>query len=734
MLEGLDSATSLVAVCDAAASRVRRVTGYDRVMVYRFLEDDSGSVIAESRRDDLPPYLGLHYPAGDIPKQARALYLQNPIRLITRVDYDPAPLTPPENPLTGQPLDMSFATLRDVSPVHRQYLRNMGVDASMSVSIIIRGRLWGLIACHHRTPLRLPRHLRAVCELFGAMLSFQLDVHDRHEQFETRHARREALQRLMIHLAVEDDYVQGIARHAAELLDYIRADGLALFEAESGGLGGGTGLVSVGQTPTPEQLAALVVWLTGEMGADDTIFATDRLGELWPAAKAFRSTGSGLLAISVSREPRRVIMWFRPEIIQTVTWSGDPTKPVEPGANGQNFGPRASFEAWKEIVHGRSPPWSESDLDAALGLRVALLEVVLNRIEAAALERRRVQEHERLLISELDHRVKNTLGVIQSLVVQTSRTAKSLRGFVSGLDRRIRAMAQSHSLLTQSHWTGVLIHALLHEELDQYGQGGATVSLAGPDLLLTPKASLALSLAVHELATNAAKYGALVTPQGRVSLSWSRSADGGIDLHWIETGGPAVVPPHRRGFGSKLIEEALAMETGGRSTLHFPPEGVRCDIVLPPAAIVGAAPGDGSPETNAAPAHKAPETTAPGPPRVLIVEDSALITMLLEQIIEEQGWDVVGPATRVSAALDLAESERIDAALLDINLDGEMSWDVAKVLRKRGIPFAFSTGYGSGAGLPEDLADATVVKKPYQVEEVEACLRRMLDGAAAGKT
>jgi light-regulated signal transduction histidine kinase (bacteriophytochrome) len=723
MLEGLVSAASIVDLCQAAASRVRRVTGYDRVMVYRFQEDGCGWVVAESRRDDLISYLNFHYPAEDIPKQARALYLKNPIRLITRVDYDPAPLMPPNNPLTGKPLDMTFATLRDVAPVHRQYLRNMGVDASMSVSIIVKGRLWGLVACHHQTPLRLSRHLRAVCELFGAMLSLQFDVHDRREQIEARLASRDALQRLMIRLAIEDDYARGIVKHAADLLEYIRADGLALFDDTSGG-----GVVSFGPTPSPEQLAALVPWLTRKMAGEET-FATDRLGELRPDAEEFGDSGSGLLALSVSREPRRLIMWFRPAIIQTVTWGGDPTKPVEPGPNGLN--PRSSFAAWRQIVRGRSLPWTRADLDAAFDLRVALLEVVLRRIEAAARERQRAQEHERLLMSELDHRVKNTLGVIQSLLVQTSRSATSLTDFVSGLERRIRAMAQSHSLLTQSHWTGVEIHTLLHEEMDQYGQGSTAVTLAGPDLVLTPKASLALSLAVHELATNAAKYGALAAPQGRVSLTWSRSADGGIALHWVETGGAAVSPPQRRGFGSKLIEEALAMETGGRAVLSFPPEGVRCDIVLAAAAVVGTASGAGTTETTSPPpGSRPPETAAIGHKRVLIVEDSFLISMLLEQILEERGWDMIGPATRVPAALALARSERIDAALLDINLDGEMSWEVATALRERGIPFAFSTGYGAAVRLPDGLADAVVLKKPFQINEVESCLVGLLGGTA----
>jgi light-regulated signal transduction histidine kinase (bacteriophytochrome) len=720
MLEGLDRAPSVAAICQAAAERVRRITGYDRVMVYRFLEDESGEVIAECKREDLPSFLDLHYPESDIPRQARALYLKSPLRLITQVDYDPAPLVPAENPLTGEALDMSFATLRDVSPVHREYLRNMGVDASMSVSIILKGRLWGLIACHHGTPLRLPRHLRAVCELFGSMLSLQLDVQVGREQFSGRLKSRDVLQRLMLNLAVEEAYAPGIANRSSDLLAYIQADGLCLFEDTGGGP------VSFGRTPAPGDLAALIAWLSRRMDGEDPVFATDRLREVWPAARAYSETASGLLAILVSREPRRFILWFRTEIVHTVTWGGDPTKPVNPEPNINRLSPRASFDAWKQTVHGRSRPWTSSDHDAALDLRVALLEVVLRRIEAAAAERQRAHEHEKLLIAELDHRVKNTLGVIQSLVVQTSRSATSMTDFVTGLERRIRSMAQSHSLLTRSHWNGVEIQALLREELDQYGLDGAAVTLSGPDLVLTPKAALALSLAIHELATNAAKYGALSTCQGAVTVRWGAAPNRGIELFWRESGGPAVSPPQQRGFGSRLIEQALTMETGGRSMIRFSGDGVQCDIVLPASSIAG-----GFPDSLTADAARVPDAEPPAAPRrtrprVLIVEDSYLIALLLEQVLEDQDWELVGPATRVSAALGLARTERIDAALLDINLDGEMSWPVAMALRERGVPFAFSTGYGSAADLPEALADVLVLKKPFQLSEVENRLHEML--------
>ena len=726
MLENLDVAASLQDLCQIAADRVRAVAGYDRVMVYRFMEDDTGWVFAESRQDRLVPFLDLHYPAADIPKQARALYVKNPLRLIAQVDYTPAPLVPRTNPRTGRPLDMSHATLRDVSPIHREYLRNMGVDASMSISIVRDGRLWGLIACHHYGPRRLPRHLRAICELFGAMFSLHLEARQRAERFDARLASRTILQQLMGDLAKHDDYGQGLINQARDLLRYIPAGGLALRVPlhQSGTALSVNSLISTtGATPDEAQIAALIEWLTIQMDDGGGIFVTDRLGELWEPAKAYAGIGAGLLAVAISRAPRDFILWFRPEVVRTVAWGGDPSKPVELGPRGDRLTPRKSFDVWKETVLGRAAPWGPTDTEAAFDLRVALLETVLRRIDAAAQERERTREQEHLLMAELDHRVKNMLANIQALVAQTSRSAESLSQFTEALNRRITSMAKAHGLLTQSRWDGVSMRSLL---LEQFAQYGPAISMAGPNVMLAPKAALALSLAAHELATNAAKYGALSTASGRVAVDWEPSADAGIVVHWRESGGPAVRPPKRRGFGLTLIERALAMETQGRSTMHFDPGGFRCEIVLPAVILTGlsiqpsgATVAKGGEASPAAPGGKARR-------RILIVEDSALVAMSLERLLEEMGWEMVGPAMRVKEAMALVSSQALDGALIDVNLNGEMAWDVASALKKRGVPFAFSTGYDGGTVLPPELADSIVVGKPFHIEDVRRRLYEMI--------
>jgi chemotaxis family two-component system sensor kinase Cph1 len=729
MVDGFSEAASLFALCQMATASVRRVAQYDRVMIYRFMGDGSGWVIAESRAPALAPFLDLHYPAADIPQQARALYLKGWLRLITQVDYDPAPLTPMLNPLTNQPLDMSHAILRDVSPIHREYLRNMGIDASMSISIIVAGKLWGLIACHHNSPRILPRHLRAVCELFGAMFSLQIEAREKSEQFEARLASRRILQELMLNLSGVEDYAYGLTKQTPNLLDYIHGGDIALDGARSGGVAVRVEgeITFLGTTPDRAQIAALTGWLTSYMTETEGIFSTDRLSEIYSPANEFINVAAGLLVIAVSRDPSDFILWFRPELVETALWAGDPAKPMTTGPDGDRLSPRKSFEVWKHTVRGRALPWTVAEIDSAFDLRVSLLEVVLRRIEAASRERDKAHERDKLLMAELDHRVKNTLANIQALVTQSSRSAESLTVFVEGLDSRIHSMAKAHSLLTQSRWEGVSVDGLLREELDAFCQVPGVVSLAGDDAVLTPKSALALSLALHELATNAAKFGAFLAVDGRVAVRWRHRDDGGLDLSWTETGGPPVEPPIRRGFGSNLIERALALETGGQATIHYKPSGVVCEIVLPKSSLVELSlrAVDKPQPTLIATEPKA----LPVAPRILIVEDSYMVILMIEAMCEELGWQIVGPATRLDEALILARAETFDAALLDVNLDGEMSWEVADVLRARGIPFAFSTGYNQGNMLPDHLSGECILSKPYRIADVERRLRQMMAGA-----
>ncbi len=735
MVRGLEQPFTLHALCQLAAERVRGVAGYDRVLVYRFMQDDSGWVIAESRQPHLEPFLDLHYPAADIPQQARALYVNNWLRLITQVNYDPAPLIPTLNPHTGLPLDMSQAILRDVSPIHREYLRNMGIDASMSISIIRDGKLWGLIACHHYSQRILPRHLRAVCELFGSMFSLQLEARERGHEFNERLASRMVLQNLMLNLAAADDYAIGLTQESPNLLDYIHGGSTSTDARPHCGVAVSVDgqLTFLGITPNHEQIESLVAWLDTHVPQGNGVFSTDRLGEIWDEATAFANVASGILVISVSEDTSDYIIWFRPELVDTSRWAGDPKKRMESGPNGDRLSPRKSFEVWKETVRGRSLPWSPADLDAAFDLRVSLLHVVLRRITAAASERKRAAERDQLLMAELDHRVKNTIANIQALVGQTSRGAANLTEFVMGLEGRIQSMAKAHSLLSQSRWEGVSIERLLQEELSSYASTVCDIVLQGTDVLLTSKSALSLSLAVHELATNAAKFGALSRTGGTITVAWSFDADGGVELSWAESGGPPVAAPKHRGFGSTLIERALAMETGGTVKVHYLRSGVVCEISLPASSVSDAALASLAVAPAPATATATAQPSEPDAFRILIVEDSFLLLADLETVFDILGWKIVGTASRKSEALEMIEAKSFDAALLDVNLNGEMSWDVATCLKQRGIPFVFSTGYDASRILPANLVGSAILGKPFNVDDLETKLRQVIMNARHGK-
>jgi light-regulated signal transduction histidine kinase (bacteriophytochrome) len=574
----------------------------------------------------------------------------------------------------------------------------------------------------------LPRHLRAVCELFGSMFSLHLESRESGEQFAERLASRMVLQNLMLNLASADDYAIGLTRESPNLLDYIQCGELSDGSVRQGGVAVRVNgqLTSLGNTPDEGQIERLVEWLNSHMPKSGGVYSTDRLGEVWEEARAYHEVASGILVISVSHELSDYIIWFRPELPGTTKWAGEPVKIHETGPQGDRLTPRKSFEVWKEAVRGHSQPWTPSDNDAAFDLRVSLLHVVLRRINIAAAERRRAAERDQLLMAELDHRVKNTIANIQALVVQTSRSADTLTGFVTGLDGRIQSMGKAHSLLSQSRWEGVSIDKLLREELNAYATEKTSVLLSGADVLLTPKSALSLSLAVHELATNAAKFGALSQSGGKVSVQWRLAADGSIELFWTESDGPPVSQPQKRGFGTTLIERALAMETGGRANIYYLRTGVVCEVYLPISSISTSEAAVGSKRKSLPKVAEPVASTDTEVFRILVVEDSFLLVMSLEAMFDDLGWEIVGPATRKATAMELARTETFDVALLDVNLDGEMSWDVAIVLRERGIPFVFSTGYDVTKLLPENLVGSAVVGKPFQNIELEQQLRNAI--------
>jgi PAS domain S-box-containing protein len=342
---------------------------------------------------------------------------------------------------------------------------------------------------------------------------------------------------------------------------------------------------------------------------------------------------------------------------------------------------------------------------------------------------RKIAEDQReTLVAELDHRVKNVLAAVQSLAAQSARKASSLDGFLKTFAGRLKSMASAHELLTATRWRGASMHNIAAAELSGLAPG--QTRWEGPDLLLTPRAANAMSLALHELATNAVKFGALSTDAGRVEVRWRRLDDGGLGLHWSESGGPPVAPPTRRGFGATLLEKVTGRELGGEAKIEHRREGVQVELTAGASAIAGAPP-PAEPAAAAATTVISASGASGGPPRVdhaarveglrlLIVEDALLLALELEAGLTEAGAVVVGSAGDLAEAMGMVGLE-IDAAVLDANLNGESVRPVAEALAARGVPFVFATGYGDDKITPEHFG-APVIRKPYDVTQVAAAL------------
>ena len=334
-----------------AASIFARLTGFDRVMIYRFLDDDSGKVVAERHAPDIHGFLNHHFPASDIPRQARALYIRNRVRVIPNASYTPAPIIGLDPTLSA--VDLSNVGVRAVSPIHVQYLRNMAVAASASVSIIKDGMLWGLVACHHRSPRNLSYLQRKTCELIAASLAQQIGAKEEAAEYRERLRLRTAEDALAQRFAQEYDPDQLSALIGSDLQRLLRADGFVLQR--------GPMRYSSGHVPPPEAISDILQWVRAQ---GNILLHTAALEHRLPAAHAYRDMASGLLAITLSADEPVVLLWFRAETLQTIQWAGNPHKAVEQEPD-RPLTPRASFAAWSEEIRGRALPWSPAEIEAA---------------------------------------------------------------------------------------------------------------------------------------------------------------------------------------------------------------------------------------------------------------------------------------------------------------------------------------------------------------------------------
>lgn len=700
MLSRLQDQASIVR---EAARLVQALTGFDRVMIYRFHADDSGEVIAESLRPGLEPYLGLHYPAEDIPRQARALLLRNPVRLLADVRSEPSPIrTAPDAP--GEPLDLSMSAIRAHSSMHIEYLTNMGVGATMTVSLLRGQQLWGLISCHHMSPLHVGYEQRTTVELFAQMLSFLIERRER-DELAAYQARTQVIQNQLVTAIIQGPVAVAQITDTFRLMsDLVPCNGVAVCIAGE--------VYLSGDTPSRVEFEAFRSFLDQTVAG--RVHATDDLSQTYPPAADYSNRTAGALVIPTSHSPGDYLVFFRGEVARSVDWAGQPGKVVAAGPNGDRLTPRKSFEAWRETVRGRSLPWTEAELGAAEALRVTMLDVVLHLTGMTEKERRVATDKQELLIAELNHRVRNILALIRGLVSQTRTHASDVDTFATVLGDRVHALARAHDQITAKRWGPGSLATLITTEAAAYGGiNSSRVVARGPPLLLQPQAFSTVALVVHELLTNAAKHGALSVPSGEVSIQWRLDKSGDVVLDWSEAGGPGVQTPTRRGFGSTIIERSIPYELGGTATLDFASGGLHARFRVPSAyAVID----DSVAEVGPAAVVDAPAAQLSG--LVLLVEDNMLLALETETLMLALGATQVVMASNVADALRLIDHRTPDFALLDVNLGPEMSWPVAERLRALGVRHIFATGYGDSIEYPIIHRSTRCITKPYTSEAI----------------
>jgi light-regulated signal transduction histidine kinase (bacteriophytochrome) len=553
---GFDRATTLTALCERAAVAFRELTGFDRVMIYRFLDDDAGCVVAEDRDPTLSTFLHHHFPASDIPRQARALYVRNRTRVIPDTAYVPAPL----RPAGFESTDLSDVAIRSVSPIHMQYLANMGVGASASISIVTDGVLWGLVACHHNSARMMPRGIRSIAAALAGDLAREIRAKEEAKAYRERLTLRAEEDALRPLLSAQDGLASTVESRGNELRQMFDGDGFALLR--------GRQVTRVGVLPSDDDLRDFAHWLAHR--DDNAVFSTRELGRDWPDAESF-GTIAGVLAIRLERDT--TLVWTRAEQVEEIEWAGNPHKNVvhDPAAQ---LRPRASFESWREMVRGRSRRWTLEQIDAAHRLRRLLRETrgaaELKRLngelqEALGIKDAALAEKD-LLMREVDHRVQNSLQLVASFLSLQARDAGpgAVADQLTEARSRLSAVALVHRRLYRDDQIGTVdLGRYLTELLDDMKASlGAewaahmTVDLA-PVLIPTDRA-VNVGLIAAELVINATKY-AYPGSVGPIAITLERYRN---RLRFIVADNGVGRETAREGFGSRMMAAVVQRLNG----------------------------------------------------------------------------------------------------------------------------------------------------------------------------
>ena len=682
---------------DSAVTALRRLTGFDRVMGYKFLPCGAGEVVAEHRSPGVAPYLGLRYPAYDIPPQVRKLMLRQPLRQIPDIN-DPHSLLISKS---DAPIDISMCHSRGVSPIYVEYLNNMGVCATLNISIIVRGELWGLFSFHHYRPRQLTPETRLVCELFGQLFSMQVQQ-ELEKEILTRRKRAASI-RDALKNSTSDTLVETFENMWKDLAESLNSNGLSIVRSDS--------VRSYGETPVEDVVRSLVE------SNKDPLLVTDHVSSIVSNfADSDYGKSAGALVLQIGSADDMQAVFFRNEIIHEVRWAGEPVKQVEHGPNGPRLTPRGSFAEYSETVAGKSDPWTQSDISAATELQSVILDVVYRDATQRSEGWRKQKKYQDVLIAELNHRVKNILALVRSIARQTQDSSQSLENFATSFEKRISALATAHDLIGGSgvQWAG--LKELVAAELKPFQNSPqASTEVSGPDIGLRADIAPVIALVIHELVSNATKHGALSEKNGRLKVVWSVDG-GGLSIQWDETEIGKLSPPSERGFGLSLIERAVPFECKGEANINFHNDGLSVKLWIPSEAIQLLA-GHKADDANKVQQQAESQVDSLGfeLKSALVVEDNMILAMETEKALKNLGCEIIESAPSVETGLrKLEQFSDFALAILDINLGDSTSYELAQKIDEMNIPIIFVSGYDSKFDMPEKLRGFQHLNKPIE--------------------
>ncbi|MDT0689863.1 ATP-binding protein [Salegentibacter sp. F188] len=429
----IDETQTIEEMCQQAVSLVNYLYEYDRVMMYRFDEDWNGEVVAEVREQELESWLGLHYPATDIPKPAREIFLKQGVRIIADVKHKASEIHPAISPITNQPLDISKSELRGVSPIHIEYLRNMEVGASLTAAIVLNGKLWGLLACHHYSPKFINYHQRQSCKFLTQVFSNKLALKTSNIFLNEIAKSEEVRKELLSFMNSGSDIIEAITANNSRFTDIINCGGGAVYSNGK--------LRLVGSTPAEEEIILLILNFLGEK--KERFFQTKHLSKHYTPAEEFKETASGLLSVRIGEVKEEFIMWFRPQSSSTVNWGGNPQKNGIVKDGIEYLSPRKSFERWAQEVSGVAVNWEKYDFEAAIALQDTITHVLVKR--------------QKVKIEELNHNLSEANKELKTFSYSVSH---DLRGPLRGIEGFAQILSEDYA-----------------PKLDDFGQNAVNVIL-----------------------------------------------------------------------------------------------------------------------------------------------------------------------------------------------------------------------------------------------------------------